>query len=233
MARRRRRAWGSGCALAVLATACAAGGVVSTAPAASAAGCAGEKGVLVVVDFGPLGGGIERGCARGNPSSGYDALHNAGFTTAGTKQYGPSFVCRIDKKPSVRQQSCTNTPPSKAHWSYWHGLPGKSRWVLSSVAVTGYDPRPGEIEAWSFGDGGRPRMSLADVRSGRWPSARASNPVSSRANTPAAAGASTPHAGRAGAADTGTTTMIGVLIALAVLALAAAWVANRRRGSGD
>lgn len=232
MARRRRRAWGSGLVLAILVTACAAGGVVSTASVASASRCGSTRGVRVVVDFGSLGGGVKHGCAPGNPSSGYGALHAAGFSTAGTKQYGPSFVCRIDHKPSVRQQPCTSTPPSDAYWSYWHGLPGKSRWVVSATAVTTYDPKPGEIEAWSFGGGGRPRISLADVRSGNRRGTRTSTPAPSHAGTPAAAsGSSTPPADEA--SGPGTTTMIGVLIVLAVLALAAAWVAKRRRGSGD
>src|ERR1700748_554231 len=40
-------------------------------------------GVTVIVDMAAWGGAVERGCAP-NPSTGLDALHEAGFSTAGT-----------------------------------------------------------------------------------------------------------------------------------------------------
>ncbi|HST64603.1 MAG TPA: hypothetical protein VLM05_05390, partial [Mycobacteriales bacterium] len=52
------------------------------APAADAAACSGSSGVTVVVDYGALGG-IQVGCAAGDPASGLSALHNAGFGTTG------------------------------------------------------------------------------------------------------------------------------------------------------
>ncbi|HTL85737.1 MAG TPA: hypothetical protein VL856_11170, partial [Acidimicrobiia bacterium] len=73
-------------------------------------------GVTVVVDFTHFGGNIERGCAQ-HPSSGLDALHQAGFTTAGTTQYGDAFLCRIDNLPGAAEEACTATPPSTSYWA--------------------------------------------------------------------------------------------------------------------
>ena len=92
------------------------------APTAWAADC---SGVTVVVDFRSLGGGVQTGCAPGDPASGTAALTAAGFGyTFASRQ--PGFVCRINGKPS--SDPCVNTSPTTAYWGYWHGRPGGS-WV--------------------------------------------------------------------------------------------------------
>ena len=72
---------------------------VGVAAGASSA-CSATAGVTVIVDFTHFSGGkIERGCAAGHPANAL-ALHAAGFTTAGTAQYGDAFLCRIDGLPT-------------------------------------------------------------------------------------------------------------------------------------
>jgi hypothetical protein len=124
-------------------------------PAASAAACSGSSGVTVVVDYGALGG-IQVGCAAGDPGSGLSALHGAGFGTVGTQKDGPAFVCRINGVPAA--DPCVLTPPSSAYWSYWHGSRGGS-WGYSSLGAAGYNPAPGSVEGWSYGAGGRPGIA--------------------------------------------------------------------------
>jgi hypothetical protein len=137
------------------AVAVATGGLVLAVPApVQAAACSGTSGVTVVVDFGSLGG-IQVGCAAGNPSSGLAALHAAGFTTTGTQKDGIRFVCRINGAPA--SDPCVLTPPASAYWSYWHVSEGA--WVYSSDGATTYDPDPGEVEGWAFGSGGRPGIA--------------------------------------------------------------------------
>jgi len=126
--------------------------LVSAPLTAQAADC---SGVTVVVDFRSLGGGVQTGCAPGDPSTGTAALSAAGFGyTFASRQ--PGFVCRINGKPS--SDPCVNTSPTTAYWGYWHGLPGGS-WAYSSTSAGAYDPAPGSVEGWSFGAGEQPGIA--------------------------------------------------------------------------
>jgi hypothetical protein len=133
----------------------AAGALVLAVPApAGAAACSGTSGVTVVVDFGSLGG-VQVGCAAGDPGSGLTALHAAGFATTGTQKDGPAFVCRINGAPA--SDPCVLTPPSSAYWSYWHA--DRGAWAYSSLGAASYDPAPGSVEGWAFGAGARPGIA--------------------------------------------------------------------------
>ncbi|MEU7480785.1 hypothetical protein AB0A63_32755 [Lentzea sp. NPDC042327] len=113
---------------------------------ASAADCAGVK---VVVDFTALGGGVQTGCAPGDPATGLAALTGAGFTYSFVPRQA-GFVCRINALPNP----CT-APTTSAYWSYWHASPGGS-WAYSSAGAGSYDPAPGSVEGWAFGAGTAP-----------------------------------------------------------------------------
>jgi hypothetical protein len=143
---------------AVAAAGLAAGSSLVLAAPASAAACSGSSGVTVVVDFASLGGGVQVGCAAGDPASGIAALHSAGFSTAGTVHDGPAFVCRISGRPSPSQEACNRTPPATAYWGYWHASSGGS-WTYSSLGAGGYNPAPGSVEGWAFGSGARPGIN--------------------------------------------------------------------------
>ncbi|MBN9747834.1 hypothetical protein DMP23_43265 [Amycolatopsis sp. A1MSW2902] len=141
----------------------ALGGAVAAAPAAAAAAapvCTATSGVLVVVDFGSLGGGVVRRCLGTPPDTGYDALRAAGFRTAGTVHDGPAFVCRIDDRPSPAVEPCTDTPPTTAYWSYWDGNVGTNRWEYSNEGAMSAAPRAGQVEGWSFGSGQPPHPAV-------------------------------------------------------------------------
>ncbi|GGP82142.1 hypothetical protein [Saccharothrix coeruleofusca] len=132
--------------LAVLATGVVVAGLISATAVgtAQAAECA---GVTVVVDRGPLGGGVRTGCAPGDPASGLAALAAAGFGyTFASRQ--PGYVCRIDGQPAA--DPCVTPSPTTAYWSYWHGQPGAG-WTYSSGGAGGHDPAPGSVEGWAFG----------------------------------------------------------------------------------
>jgi hypothetical protein len=132
--------------------------------------CSSTVGVMVAVDFSPWGGKIERGCDTGL-TTGYAALHAAGFTTAGDDQDGPSFICRIDDDPPPSQDPCINTPSASAYWSYWHADAGQNTWTYSQQGAMSYKPPPGSVDAWVFGatnmsgTNGSPGFSPAQVRS--------------------------------------------------------------------
>jgi hypothetical protein len=156
-------------ALPCLVVALLAGVPARPAAAAPISHCTTTTGVVVVVDFRHFGGAVERGCGP-TPTTGYDAMHHAGFTTAGDDQDGPAFVCRIDDFPTPAQQSCARTPPTSASWSYWHANPGQTSWSFSELGAMSSHPQAGSVDAWVYGSTvgggqhGQPSFSPASVR---------------------------------------------------------------------
>ncbi len=162
--------------------------------------CTSSAGVLVAVDFARWGGDVRVGCDA-NPTTGYEALHAAGFTSTGTVHDGPAFVCRIDGYPTQAQDACSRTPPASAYWSYWHAGAGQNSWSYSTQGAMSYHPKPGSIDAWEFGAGNAPSFTPAEVRAARAP---ATSPHrSTPASSPSPAGSAVPRVsstvpGRAG-----------------------------------
>ncbi|WP_202918702.1 hypothetical protein [Saccharothrix deserti] len=194
--------------------------VVGAPMTAQAVDCA---GVTVVVDFRSLGGGVQTGCAPGDPSSGTTALTAAGFGyTFASRQ--PGFVCRINDKPS--SDPCVNPSPPTAYWAYWHGRPGAS-WVYSDTSASAYDPVPGSAEGWSFGGGEQP--GVAPPSSETAPSSGASS-SSSATPTSTTSVAVEPTAGTSSGGAVGLVVGIVVIIALAGLGV---WTARRRAKAAE
>jgi hypothetical protein len=131
--------------------------------AVTGAPCNGSEGVTVVVDFSYWGGDIVRACAHGAPDNGLDALHDAGFSTAGTTQFGDAFVCRIAERPSTSEQSCTSTPPPSAYWASYFAAASAGSWTYSAVGALGLHPAPGSIQAWASGARRVPGISPAQA----------------------------------------------------------------------
>ncbi len=151
--------------------------------------CTPTSGVIVAVDFGHWGGSVQRGCDA-TPTTGFDALHAAGFSTAGTRHDGPGFICRINNYPTPAEEACVLTPPASAYWSYWHANPGQDSWSYSNLGATSYHPKPGSVDAWVFGGTdtggtyGGPSFTPAAVRASvahprATPTPRASTPAAS------------------------------------------------------
>ncbi|MEP6814325.1 MAG: hypothetical protein ABI873_02100 [Marmoricola sp.] len=122
--------------------------LVATGGTAQAAACSGSTGVTVVVQF--PDGHTQTGCAPGDPSSGTSALTSAGFSY--TLVTGQAFVCQINSAP---ESTCARIPPANAYWAYFHAKRGGS-WSYSSTGATSYDPAPGSVEGWRFGNGAKP-----------------------------------------------------------------------------
>jgi hypothetical protein len=130
-----------------------------SAAAAPLAGCTTTTGVIVAVDLSPWAGqSIDRGCAATvtPATTGYQALTQAGFSTAGDNQDGPAFVCRIDGYPTEAQDPCITTPPASAYWSYWYAPAGQDTWSYSQFGAMSFHPTAGSVNAWSFGAGTPP-----------------------------------------------------------------------------
>lgn len=139
--------------------------------------CTATGGAIVAVDFGPFGGKVERGCDP-TPTTGYDLLHDAGFSTAGTVHDGPAFICRIGygpfssgaQYPAADKEDCVLTPQVTAYWSYWIASPGQKNWTYSPLGAQARTLGPGDVDAWVFGgtgsggSSGKPAFSPDDVR---------------------------------------------------------------------
>ncbi|GGZ29948.1 hypothetical protein GCM10010387_24250 [Streptomyces inusitatus] len=111
--------------------------------------CPDDKGVTVVIDFQRLGGTTVVRCAPGDQATGHAALKNAGIRIAGTNRWGEAFICRIEGRPGPADESCVDTPPASAYWSYWHA-PDRGKWSYSQWGVMNRKPPPGSFEGWSF-----------------------------------------------------------------------------------
>jgi hypothetical protein len=126
--------------------------------------CEPNAGVTVIVDEGAIGAEkVAVGCALGEQSDALEALKHAGFTPAGTANYGLAFICRIDGEPTLAEQECESTPPADAYWSYWRGKPG-GQWSYSTYGVTSPKTRSpvNSVEGWAFGEGSQPRVEPLD-----------------------------------------------------------------------
>lgn len=141
--------------------------------------CTAAKGAIVAVDFGPFGGDVVRGCDT-TPTTGYDLLHEGGFSTEGTQHDGDGFICRIGagsfnsgtQYPTPATEDCVLTPQATAYWSYWIASPGQETWSYSPLGAMSRKPGAGDVDAWVFGgtdiggSTGRPTFTPDEVRAG-------------------------------------------------------------------
>ena len=193
------------------------GGAIAPARAAAWSGgaCPTRAGLTVVVDFSAFDAGVVVRCVPGTPSSGLEALDDAGHSVAQVATM-PGFVCRIDMLPGEAEESCATTPPATAYWSYWTATRGGS-WAYSPVGAAASRPGPGTVEGWAFTDGGRaeppsvppPALVAPTPPPTAAPTARPTQAPAPRA-TPAASVATTtpvtPAAGRPSATATAAPT---------------------------
>ncbi|MFC8567350.1 prenyltransferase/squalene oxidase repeat-containing protein [Streptomyces sp. NPDC057245] len=163
----------------VLAAACVTFLTTASAAADPIGDCTATKGAVVAVDFGPFGGDVVRGCDP-TPTTGYELLHDGGFSTAGTGHDGPAFICRIGhgsfdngtQYPTPDRDDCVLTPPVTAYWSYWVASPGQDEWSYSQYGAMSRNLEDGDVDAWVYGgtgvggSTGRPDFSPDDVRAG-------------------------------------------------------------------
>ena len=153
--------------------------MTSTAAADPIGDCTPTEGAVVAVDFGPFGGKVERGCDT-TPTTGFDLLHDAGFSTTGTEHDGPAFICRIGlgtfnsgtQYPTPDNDTCVLTPPATAYWSYWTASPGQDEWTYSQYGAMDRKLKDGDVDAWVYGGTdvgggtGEPAFSPDEVRIG-------------------------------------------------------------------
>ena len=164
-------------ALLVLLAACMTFLTTTPAVADPIGDCTATRGAIVAVDFGPFTGRVERGCDT-TPTTGYDLLHDGGFTTTGTQHDGPAFICRIGygtsgtQYPTPDKEACVLTPPATAYWSYWIASPGQDTWSYSQYGAMDRKLKDGDVDAWVYGgtdvggSTGKPTFTPDDVRAG-------------------------------------------------------------------
>lgn len=168
-------------------------GTAGSARAVVAAGGTGCSGVLVVVEPRTVPqsfGGTRTGCAA-SPSSGVDALRQAGFSVSlGTGSYGGGFVCGLNGAPAA---GC-GLVDQDTYWSYWYMAPGTSAWVYSQTGAAGRTPQQGGIDAWVWQSGGAvespaARSAIAAPAPSGRPPTRTPAPTSTAAGSRSSSGA--------------------------------------------
>ncbi len=125
------------------------------APSEAASGrCAKGTGVTVVVDYGPLGGGVVLACdPDGAGRAASEVMARTGFDLTYVNNQ-PGFVCRIQGKPDESQESCGQTPPADAYWGLFWSDGDPATWRYSSQGAGSLDVPEGGSIGWRFQDGG-------------------------------------------------------------------------------
>ena len=161
---------------------------------AAVSGCSKTSGVTVIVDFTYFQRDIERGCAPGTPATALAAVQAAGFSTAGTTQYGDAFLCRIDNLPPPKDEACAATPPARSSWSFYWARATDAAWTYSPTGVLSYRPPAGTIVAFAFGDLAKPGLlPSAAIRTSTSSPPTATTTPPTRATAPAGRAAGRDH----------------------------------------
>lgn len=110
--------------------------------------------MTVVVDYGPLDGGVEIGCdpeGGGKPAA--QVVTDAGFDLHYVSSQ-PGFVCRIDGLPGEGDEDCADTPPADAFWGLFWSDADPETWSYSNEGAGSLDVPEGGSIGWRFQDGG-------------------------------------------------------------------------------
>jgi len=154
----------------VIVALCVAGTIGLAGCSSEASTAAGHEGyctaddrnsVTVVIDYSDLGPVPTIGCAFDLPThaTGMDALVALGITVTEVTRT-PQFICRIDGLPSSDQvvpipgnddykETCVNTPPTTAYWTYWSATEG-GQWTYSLTGYALHEVVLGGYEGYSF-----------------------------------------------------------------------------------
>jgi hypothetical protein len=217
-----------GCAVAAAAGLLSAGAAPASVATAAAAGagtgeaCGGDQ-VTVVVDYGPLGGGTQVGCADARPGrTGAEVVAAAGFRITGVAGMA-GFVCRVDGKPAREAESCQRTPPGDAYWGLFTAQRAGAPWVYATVGVAALEPAAGSLVGLRFQDGSEQVAPSAGTGGG-----------SGTGDAPAPTGAAAPEdTTTAGRSSGGSSTALVPVAAVTVGGLlVATYLVARRRQAG-
>lgn len=141
---------------------------------ANAAACEGPGGVVVLVDFAELGGGLQAGCAQAGTSAAA-AMSTSGFALDYATR-SPGFVCRINGAPA--DDPCVQAAPADRYWSVWWADGRGGGWVYSSLGVGGLKVPDGGYVALAWHQGAGKAQAPAAV-----PTRRVAQPQTAKSET--------------------------------------------------
>ncbi|GAC1575052.1 MAG: hypothetical protein NVS3B18_08720 [Candidatus Dormibacteria bacterium] len=132
-----------------------AGPTLRRGPATAAAGgyCS-ASGVNVAIDFGALGGGVQKGCGTGSVAAA--AIQSAGFPLGYIQTGGMSgFVCTVSGKPAPSQGGCTGAN-GNGYWALFIASPG-GQWSYANLGANSQPVNSGQTVsfAWQAPGGGQ------------------------------------------------------------------------------
>jgi hypothetical protein len=120
------------------------GAGLAPVPAMAAGYCSGS-GVNVVVDFGALGGGVEKGCGTGSTAAA--VFKSAGVDLTRDAQY-PGVICKVEGVPA--SANCSTMPPGDAYWGLFWSDGTSGHWVYSTYGVDGLKVPSGGFVAFAW-----------------------------------------------------------------------------------
>lgn len=123
--------------------------VVGLAPAtATAAGgyCTGS-GVNVVIDFGALGGGVQKGCGHGSTAAA--AIGSAGFKLGYNPRMGTGFVCTVAGRDGTPKPTDGNCAQTNAYWGLFIAKAGGS-WTYANLGADSQPVSDGQTASFAW-----------------------------------------------------------------------------------
>ncbi|MGD7733512.1 hypothetical protein ACQCX5_11200 [Propionibacteriaceae bacterium G57] len=133
-------------------------GVAHAALPASASTCT-QSGQVWLVVVGPNGETVANTCV-GNPSSGWQALQNAGISIT-QRSSNDGFICQLNGLPN-RCIEGNEWTTADGYWQYYHASAGSS-WTYSTRGAKQYSPKPGSVQGWCYSSRPNCSSSLSTV----------------------------------------------------------------------
>ena len=123
------------------------------APATAHPECDLDNDVRLVVDNGPLRGGVNVQCVEDAADlTVAEVMAAAGVEVTWVQRYPGAFVCRLDGRPA--DLPCADTPPADRFWGlFWAAVDDRS-WTYATEGAGSLQVPGGGTVGWRFQDGG-------------------------------------------------------------------------------
>ncbi len=128
--------------------------VLPVGPAMGDDECAGENDVRLVLDEGPLAGGLTVQCVSdGGGRTAAEVTEAAGVEIRWVQGEPGSFVCRLAGRPA--DLPCADTPPADRYWGLFYAEAGSRSWTSATEGAGTLQVAGGSAVGWRLQDGGK------------------------------------------------------------------------------
>ena len=128
--------------------------LLAPGPAAAHDECDAAADARLVIDHGPIGGGVTVRCVEGGANRAVaEVMDAAGVPITWARGQRGAVVCRLDGRPA--DQPCDDVPPPDRSWALFRADPDRRTWRHTTGAVGQLQVPAGATLGWRFQDGGR------------------------------------------------------------------------------